>query len=213
MIRFIYYIAFVLLSFVPKLITAQSTDKYDQGMTKAFELWESGKHMEAANVFERISNVEKENWVPYYYVAYINAMYSFNEKNEEKLSLQLDKAREFVEKAYEIAPDNVELIVLDATINTAWIAFDGQKYGMNLSGKNTELYKKALELAPENPRVVLSKAEWDMGSARFFGQDTSPFCKDVERSLELFVNFKEEIKFYPQWGEDRARQVLKSCKS
>jgi len=83
---------------------------------------------------------------------------------------------------------------------------------MTLSMKNAELYKKAFELAPENPRVVLSKAEWDMGSAKYFGQSTEPYCKDVEHSLELFATFKAESAFHPNWGKDRAKEVLKQCK-
>jgi hypothetical protein len=95
--------------------------------------------------------------------------------------------------------------------HTAWIAFDGATYGMTLSGKVVALYAKAAQLAPDNPRVVFSKAEWDMGSAAYFGQDTAPYCKDVERSLELFVNFKPEPDFHPNWGVDRAEMTHKNC--
>jgi hypothetical protein len=68
-----------------------------------------------------------------------------------------------------------------------------------------------LEIAPKNPRVILSKAEWDMGSARYFGKDTTPYCKDVERALELFATFNSETPFYPTWGEERAKEVLENC--
>ncbi|CAN0604379.1 unnamed protein product [Ectocarpus sp. 12 AP-2014] len=156
---------------------------------------------------------EQDNWLPHYYVAQINTIYSFGEKDFEKLSKQLEKAREFVELAKAISPDNPEILVLEAMINTAWISFDGATYGMTLSGKNVQLYQQALEIAPENPRVVFSKAEWDMGSARYFGKDTAPYCKDVERALELFANFSNETPFYPSWGKDRAEQVLEQCKS
>ncbi|WP_420322973.1 tetratricopeptide repeat protein [Flagellimonas sp.] len=186
-------------------------DKYVKGMENAFQLWGSQKPMEAANLFERIAKAEPDNWLPYYYVAQINTIYSFGEKDFEKLSKQLEKAREFSNLAKAISPDNPELLVQEALINTAWIAFDGATYGMTLSGKTTQLYQKALELAPENPRVVFSKAEWDMGSARYFGKDTTPYCQDVERALELFANFSNDTPFYPSWGKDRAQQVLEQC--
>ncbi|NAS32845.1 hypothetical protein GTQ40_17840 [Flavobacteriaceae bacterium R38] len=206
-----FYLLITLFSLTTSALIAQG-DRYEQGMTKAFELWDAQKPMEASNMFERISSAEKENWIPYYYVVQINTIYSFNEKDEEKLTLQLAKAKEFLDKAQQISPDNPELIVLEALINTAWVAYDGQKYGMTLAPKNTELYIKALKIAPENPRVLLSKAEWDMGSARFFGQDTAPFCKDVKKALELFATFKGETLFYPEWGKERAEQILKDCK-
>ena len=59
---------------------------------------------------------------------------------------------------------------------------------------------------------LISKAEWNIGSAQYFGQDTAPFCKDLERALELFAKFKPETQFHPKWGKDRVEQLLESCK-
>nr|WP_299167179.1 hypothetical protein [uncultured Allomuricauda sp.] len=193
------------------VISAQ--DQYSKGMEKAFELWQDQKPIEASNLFERIAMAEQDNWLPHYYVAQINTISSFGEKDFEKLSKQLKKAKEFLDLAKAISPENPEILVQEAMINTAWIAYDGATYGMTLSGKNVQLYQQAFAIAPENPRVVFSKAEWDMGSARYFGQDTAPYCKDVERALELFATFKSETPFYPGWGKDRAEQVLEQCKS
>ena len=192
-------------------ITAQ--DQYSKGMQKAFELWGDQKISEASNLFERIALAEDDNWLPYYYAAQVNTLASFGEQDETKLRQQLEKAKEFLDIAKRLSPNNVELLVQEAMINTAWMNFDGATYGPTLSPKNMQLYNTALQMAPENPRVVFSKAEWDMGSARYFGKDTSVYCKDVERALELFATFKSEIPFYPSWGEDRAKQVLEQCKS
>lgn len=193
-------------------VITNAQDRYASGMEKAFGLWQEQKIVEASNLFERIATAEPDNWLPYYYVSQVNTVASFGEKDVEKLSRQLEKAKEFLEVAKAISPDNPELLIQEALINTAWISFDGATYGMTLSPKNVQLYNKALELAPENPRVILSKAEWDMGSARYFGKDTSPYCKDVERALELFATFKSDTPFYPTWGKERAEQVLASCK-
>lgn len=193
-------------------VHAQAKDQYTKGMEKAFELWKDQKIMEASNLFERIATAEPDNWIPYYYASQVNAVASFGEKDEAKLSKQLEKAREFLDVAKAISPDNPEILVQEALINTAWIAFDGATYGMTMSQKNVQLYQKALELDPNNPRVVFSKAEWDMGAARYFGKDTAPYCKDVERALELFATFKSDTPFYPSWGKERAEQVLAACK-
>ncbi|MEP3210445.1 MAG: hypothetical protein ABJN95_14690 [Maribacter sp.] len=186
-------------------------DQYSKGMQKAFQLWGEGKSTEASNMFERIASAEMDNWLPHYYVAQVNTVASFGEKDKAKLTQQLEKAQEFVDIAKAISPDNPEILVQQAMIYTAWIAFDGATYGMTLSGKVVAAYDKAAQIDPKNPRVVFSKAEWDMGSAQYFGQDTAPFCKDVERSLELFTNFKPESDFHPNWGQDRAEMTAKKC--
>lgn len=192
--------------------TAQ--DQYTKGMSKAMDLWGQGKITEASNLFERIAMAEDDNWIPYYYVAMVNTTDSFGETDEKRLKQKLEKAKEFVANAQNISPNNAELLIMEAMTNTAYIAFDGATYGMTLSGKNAQLYNKALELDPKNPRVLFSKAEWDMGAARYFGKDTTPYCKDVEKAVELFATFKpSEAPFYPSWGADRAKQVLEQCKS
>lgn len=188
-------------------------DQYTKGMAKAMELWGEGNSTEASNLFERIAMAEDDNWIPYYYVAMVNTTAAFGIKDETELKQKLEKAQEFIDIAKNLAPDNAEILVQEAMINTAYIAFDGATYGMTLSGKNVQIYNKAIALAPENPRVLFSKAEWDMGAARYFGKDTSPYCKDIAKAVELFATFESDVPFYPDWGADRAKQVLESCKS
>ena len=64
--------------------TGIAQTKYEKGMTKAFDLWQDQQQWEAANLFERISQAEMDNWLPPFYVAQINVLYSFNEKDEAK---------------------------------------------------------------------------------------------------------------------------------
>jgi len=184
---------------------------YEKGMQKAFELWGSNQPTEASNLFERIAKAEPDNWLPAYYAAQINVINSFEERDEDKLSAKLKRAQDLINDATAISKENPEIMVLQALLHTAWVAFDGATYGMTLSGKVVELYTKAKIVAPGNPRVVYCKAEWDMGGAKYFGQDTTPFCKDIERAIELFANFKPETPFHPNWGNDRAKMILESC--
>ena len=202
-------LSLVVFFLISSIISAQ--DQYVEGMEKAFGFWKEGKTTEAANMFERISNAEMDNWLPYYYVAQLNTINAFGEKDNAKLSSSLEKAQQFLDVAKSISPNNPEILVQQAMIHTAWIAYDGATYGMTLSGKVSALYGEALKLAPENPRVVYSKAQWDMGSAKYFGQDTTPYCKDIERSLELFANFKPESDFHPNWGKEGAEKILENC--
>lgn len=203
---------FIIIATFLVSVSMPAQTNFEKGMQKAFGLWGSNQPTEAANLFERIAKAEPDNWLPLYYAAQINIVTSFGEKDEEKLSAKLKKAQNLINDATAISKDNPEILVLQALLHTAWVAYDGATYGMKLSGKVVELYTKAAQIAPNNPRVVFSKAEWDMGGARYFGQDTTPFCKDVERSIELFANFKPETPFHPNWGKQRAEQVLESCK-
>lgn len=190
-------------------ITAQN--QYKKGMSKAFELWGANKLTEATALFERIAKAEKDNWLPPYYVATIEILTSFGLKDEAKLTAKLKKAQEFLDEATSVSANNPEILITQALLNTAYMAFDGQKYGMTMSMKNGQLYAKALKIAPENPRVIMSKAEFDMGTARFFKQSTEPFCKDIKRAIELAKKEKITEAFYPRFMVKRAKQVLAKC--
>ncbi|XLS28003.1 tetratricopeptide repeat protein [Flavobacteriaceae bacterium M23B6Z8] len=210
MIRIIFYLIVFMTTHMG--ITAQDSP-YDKGMKKGLDLWQQGNPAEATQLFERIAAAEQDNWIPSYYTAYVNTMFAFNSKDLEKLTLHLEKAQKYVDQAMKASPDNPEVLVLQALIHTAWISYDGQTYGMKLAGPTTELHQRAMALAPENPRVVLANAEWNMGSARFFGKDTTPYCNDIAKALELFATFKSETPFHPSWGEKRAQQLVKECEA
>ena len=191
------------------ILSAQT--KYQKGMQKAFSLWEEGKMTETSQLFERISKAESTKWKPAYYAATVEILGSFGLKDETKLTEKLNKAQEFLDVAKSNSENNPEIIITQALLNLGYIAFDGQKYGMTLSGKNSQLYAKALAIAPKNPRVILGNAEWNMGSARFFGKSTKPYCDEIKKAIKLGKeeNIKEE--FYPKFLVKRAEQVLKQC--
>ena len=192
------------------IATAQS--KYQTGMQKAFGLWEEGKMTEASQLFERISKAEPTKWKPAYYAATVEILGSFGLKDEAVLTAKLTKAQEFLDVAKSNSENNPEILITQALLNTGYIAFDGQKYGMTLSGKNSQLYAQALTIAPNNPRVILGNAEWNIGMANFFGKSTKPYCDEIKRAIKLGKEEKIEEEFYPKFMISRAEDVLKGCK-
>ena len=198
-----------IILFVCSALSAQS--QYQAGMQKGLTLISEDKNAEASALFERIAAAEKSNWLPLYYVAYTNTNQALETKDKETVNALLNKAQAAQDAAVAISPDNAELLVSQARIHTAWIVFNPMGNGMKLSGTVNELYAKAKSLAPDNPRVALCKAEFEMGYARFFGDDTTPMCNEVAQALTLFANFKPKTPFDPSWGKSRAEATLKEC--
>jgi hypothetical protein len=202
-------ITMIIAIFIATGISAQT--KYQTGMQKAFSLWENGNNKEASQLFERITKAEPENWLPAYYAANVEISDSFGIKDEAVLKAKLTKAQNFLDIAKSNSENNPEIMITQAFLNLGYIAFDGQKYGMSLGGVNSQLYAKALVIAPKNPRVLLANAEWNMGSAKFFGKSTKPYCTEIKRAIELSKEEKIDIEFYPKFMLQRAKQVLKQC--
>lgn len=200
---------FIITLLFAGVISSQS--KYQTGMEKAFSLWEQGKMTEASQLFERISKAEPTKWLPSYYAATVEILESFGMKEETTLTAKLTKAQEFLDDAILNSENNPEILITQALLNTAYIAFDGQKYGMTLSGKNAQLYAKALAISPNNPRVILGSAEWKMGTAKYFGQPIQPYCDEIKRAIKLGKKEKIKVEFYPKFMLERAKQVLEQC--
>ena len=203
-------IALIAVIVITGIASAQTN--FEKGMQKAFVLWASENSEDAENLFERIANAEKDNWLPHYYIAQINSIESWNEKDESVLKAQLDKAQKHLDIAMTLSENNPELLVMQGQVLTNWIAFDGMTYGMKYSAKVSELYNKAYQIAPKNPRVVMCKADWAMGTARYFGKDASVHCEELASAIPLFDSYKAESELHPNWGKKRAQQALKGCK-
>jgi len=196
--------------FTAIIVSAQG--KFEQGMGKAFQLWGEGKNTEASAMFERIAAAEPNSWLPNYYVALVNTTTAFQTKDKEQIDLLLTKAQNALDVELIKDPNNAELLVMQAMIHTAWIAFDPMTNGQKLSGTVMELYSKAQAIAPQNPRAVFGKAEFEIGGAKFWGTDTKPMCAQIEKAIGLFATFKPETPFSPKWGLERALEAQKNCK-
>ena len=196
--------------FIYSILSAQT--QYEQGMGKAMQLWGSGKNAEAVATFERIASVEKTNWLPNYYIAFINTIDAFGTKDKDKAAALVAKAQDALDNATLISPNNSEIMVIQAMLYTAILVQDPMTNGQKYSALAMEQYNKALVIDPKNPRVLFSKAEFELGGAKYWKTDTKPMCDAIAKSLELFANFKPESQFHPNWGEDRAQKASEDCK-
>ena len=196
--------------FVCSILSAQT--QFEQGMGKAMQLWGAGKDAEAVATFERIASVEKTNWLPNYYIAFICTIDVFASKDKDKNGALITKAQDAIDNATLISPNNTEIMVVQAMLYTAILVQDPMTNGQKYGALAMEQYNKALIIDPNNPRVVFSKAEFEIGGAKYWGTDTKPMCAAIAKSIELFAKFKPETQFHPSWGLDRAQQKLAECK-
>src|SRR5690554_135370 len=81
------HIIIITVLFVTGILSAQSD--YDKGMEKAFELWKNDQWTEAEQFFERIAAAEPDAWLPNYYIAQMNSLKSWEEKDANKVKGQL----------------------------------------------------------------------------------------------------------------------------
>ena len=200
-------IVYILLGLISAMST-QAQSPYDAGMTEAFELWRNEKPTEATNLFERIAKAENDNWLPYYYASQVKIVQSFPMTQPATKEQLLNEAQDLLDEAKEQGGDEVELLVLQAMLHTARLTIDPAVYAMKLSPVITGLYTKASEIAPDNPRLALSKTEWNIGSAKYFGEDPVIYCLDLKAALVLFDKENHSPMVAPAWGKERLQMLI-----
>jgi hypothetical protein len=166
----------------------------------------------ATNKLARIANAEETKWRPFYYASYgslMEAVYSMN-TDRSKMDPLLDKAQEYIDKATAI-DTNVETIILQGYIHMIRLTVDPATRGQQYSGLSMQLFGKALSMDPENPRALTLMGQMKMGTAQFFGQDSSEGCAMVAKSVSMYDSYKTENELDPTWGREFAESVTSNC--
>ena len=192
-------------------LVSSAQSLFEKEMSNGLALWKAGKNTEAVAQFERLAATNKNNWLPGYYVSLIYTLEAFEEEDKTTMKNFLERAQKAQDEISQIAPDNPEIIVVQAMIYTAWIVYDPMTNGRLYYTDVMKIYEKAATIAPNNPRVVFNKASFEKGAATYFESDTSPMCEKIKKSIELFATFKPESPFHPTWGLERAKEEAAKC--
>lgn len=164
------------------------------------------------NKFQVIANAEKEEWLPLYYHAQCYIFMSFMEQSDAaKKESYLDVAEGSLKKMLEMAPDESEVLALQAFYLTGRLVVNPMERGQEYSGLVQQVLTKALALDPSNPRAQMLKIQMDMGAAPYMGLDAKSFCPQAKELLAKWDDFKPKSSIHPSWGKDQAQQIVNGC--
>lgn len=192
-------------------------EKYVKSMQRFITQMNAAKTMEdfnnAANSFERIANAEQKEWLPLYYIGFIDSRMSILEKDNNKKDALLDKGMENANKAAAIAGENAEIKILQSMLLGLKIGIDPQNRGMQLGTQSGMYLQSALRLDPENPRAHLMQGQSTMYTPGQYGGGKEKAIPMLEKSIEEFKTYKPSSNIMPDWGAERAKQALEECKN
>lgn len=201
-------LSIVLMSFV--------NNGYDRAMTTSMEQLQEAStkenFREVANRFDRIAAKEKDQWLPYYYAAYVKTILATMEKDPSIKDNVLDEAQSTINSIKNIDHDQVEVLTLEAFVNMIRISVDPANRGQVYSMKSAEFLDEAAAIEPDNPRTVLFMAHLQYGSLQFFNADPTPACEKFSQALKMFNDHQvSQEPFWPSWGKDQALAMIKQC--
>ena len=196
----------IILALVSLFNIGFSNESYHQAMSESItQLFQSANitdYVEAANQFERISNLEKTEWLPLYYASYAYIMISFHETDNAKKDACLDQAQKLLDQALAINPNESELHMLQGFLFPARINIDPMGRGMIYMEKMNASLNKALELNPNNPRVYYLRATMIYHMPEAFGGGAANALPLYKMAEEKYNIFKPQTDLSPDWGKE-----------
>ncbi len=190
-------------------------ETYDKKMGETIGQFSSCNTVEEfqnlANKFRIIANVEAGEWLPRYYEAQCYILMSFTETSLENKDAYLDQAESSLKEIMELAPREAEVYVLQAFYYTGRLVVNPPERAQTTSPLIAAAIGKALGLEPGNPRALFMKLSNELGTARYFGTDTTPYCKDAATLLEKWDSYALKSPIYPAWGKDQVLEIVTEC--
>lgn len=187
--------------------------KYETAM--ASTLQEFGQAKDANSLaavelkFERIANVEKDKWQPYYYAALIKARLSFMKAgNPDALA---DEAAELANKAIAIQ-NNSELSCVKSMIAMAKMLVDPQNRWMQYNAESNHYLEMAKQQDSTNPRPYTLQANNLINTPEQFGGGCKTAFPLAQKASALYIEFKPANAFNPVWGKEMAEQIITKCR-
>jgi tetratricopeptide (TPR) repeat protein len=201
----------VLLFLVSSGFTNEAYEKaMYQSMENLFQAKSIPEYLEVANQFERISNIEKTEWLPLYYASFAYIMISFQETENAKKDQNLDQAQKFLDQAMVIDPNESELYMLQGFLYPSRITVDPMNRGITLMPEMNKALDKALELNPDNPRVYYLRATITFHMPEAYGGGAAKALPLYQIAQEKFDFFKPNTTLSPNWGKELCESELRN---
>ena len=193
-----------------------ANEKYVQKMGETLTGFNACNSIESyqalANQFRTIANAETSEWLPLYYEAQCYILMSFMDRSGAMAKdAWLDQAENSLEKMLKLAPQESEVYALKSFYHTGRLVVNPPQRAQNTSPLIDAAIGKSLGLDPGNPRAKFMRLSNDMGTARFFGSDLTPYCKDASELLEQWDSYKVKSAIHPSWGKDQVEEIVKGC--
>ncbi len=158
--------------------------------------------------FEEIAEAYPDQWLPAYHASRILIISSFSNPVADEKDLLLEQAKKLLDRAFNLAPEESELFVLDAMYYIGMMSVEPETRGPMYYMDATEAIDKSKSLNPENPRACYLDGMMTLNMPDFMGGGPEPARPIFLEAAEKFKNFQSEDPFWPAWGEDLVQAEL-----
>jgi len=193
-----------------KFVKAMETNIARIDTAKSAQDW-----VDITAAFERIAEAEKNQWLPYYYVALGNVMSgtmglgnNLYGNNIEKTDPKADAADKALNKAISLSKETSETWVIRKMIISLRMLGDVMNRAMTAMPEATAALDNAKKLDANNPRIYILEGQDKYYTPEQYGGSKDEAKVLFEKSQKLFETFKPETSIHPNWGKNQIAYFL-----
>jgi hypothetical protein len=195
-------------------IAQTGNEKFKQAVLKGKEMLKNANGTEdftkSANYFERVAQVESQEWLAPYYAAYSNLIAGLTSSDNSIKDQYWDKALTEVAQAEALSKDNSEIYALKGYIQYMKLSVDPRARLSFMSASAASL-ATAKSLNAENPRIYLIMGQNTFYTPEAFGGGKANAKPILETAAAKFTIFKAATAVDPDWGSERTTELLAQC--
>lgn len=152
------------------------------------------------NTLKRLSGLCPGEWLPDYYIAYLDLKLVLSRNTDKPADLLQEAAEKLSQLKGNAKANESEVYTLEGYYYYAMIAQDPAVNGQKYYREVVAGYEKAIRLDPSNPRPQLQLAIFQNLMAAFMKQTNSGFCDKLQQLEQTFRDFKPASAVAPAWG-------------
>lgn len=196
-------------------VFAQS-ERYAGAMQKNLEAFAAAKTAaemhDLSNAFERIADVEKTQWLPYYYAAMTEVLNGYMITDKAGADVIADRAELLINKADAIEKNNSEISCVKSMIASLRMMVNPMQRWQQYGALSSQLIEQAKQQDPSNPRPYALLAQNLFYTPAQFGGGCATAKTVAEKGVKLLNTFQLKSPLHPGWGKTQFDMVMEQCK-
>lgn len=205
----ILFAIFITLLIVGKSYSDDFSDamlKAKANLKKATDTYDEKALKKVRGEFERILQLKKDQWLVYYYMAFVDYNLSVSGMSDNDIKKDIVKkytesGLDMISKSTDINPDFGDSYVLKLALTFNRWMYEQDKMS-EIMAASTEADAQSKKLDPDNPRYHMVNGSSLFYTPAMFGGGVDKALVEYNKSYELFQTRKEKEEYYPDWGKD-----------
>jgi hypothetical protein len=204
-------------------VTVHAQDAYTQQMQVTITRLDNANtvkdYQQLANDFLRIADVQKTQWLPYYYAAFCNAKVGWLKQNNDPDNIEpfANKAQEEINKAQSLIDtakqkkELSEIYCILMMVNQARVFINPETYGPKYGATAFTYIQLAKQANTDNPRMLYLLGWQKFTTPKMWGGD-KVLAKQLLTKANQKLDSNSSSGIEPHWGKKEVDEILKQLK-